>query len=124
MSKSNQEIWDELGRKYGWARWDEISPQPPSMNRYAEAVREDQRRSCATDASIKAYDLGKRLDGKIYAAVRDSGKEPELKPGMLAVCKVGNGLPFQFVNCKHGPIDVYRPLTKTEIRTYEDLAPE
>ena len=125
MSKSNQEIWNEQIRGDKWGTWKEMG-QPASLEDFAEAVREDQRKVCADAAMVcsghNTYTTV--FDDELTTAILSAGTEPELKPGMLTVSKVQEGLPcFSWHTDVTNP-ENYRPLTKAEIQYYMDKAPE
>ena len=117
MSKSNQDIWDELARLRGWY---ELLIQPPSMDYYAEAIREDQREVCATEYYRHVYNTSKSSIGQI---ILNAGKEPKLKPGMLVGYKRDATYPWRWTASETPSKDV-RPLTKAEIQAYMDKAPD
>ena len=117
MSKSNQEIWDDTrdgGSVGAYEYWQ-------SIERFAEAIREDQREVCATEYYHHVYNTSKSSIGQI---ILNAGKEPMLKPGMLAVPRKDEKSPFAIgMICPYTDRE-YRPLTKAEIQAYMDKAPD
>ena len=127
MSKSNQEIWDSVNSD-GISDWDTWESWARSkFADFAEAVREDQRKVDADAAKTAlarfAFKDGYAVCTTVVDAILTAGKEPELKPGMLARSITGNATPFLWSDGMSNPQD-FRPLTKAEIQEYMDKAPD
>ena len=141
MRKSNKELWDGarlLTKDVMFNEWDDWSTASRRrFDAFADAVRADeaenakaeQRQECAEAAckhmaTMHRWQDGSFIDG-LTDAIRNAGKAPVLKPGMLAVgLKYDSHYPFTWPENYPCSIDKYRPLTRAEIMVLHDKAPE
>jgi len=110
---------------WGVASQEQINDFAEAMKNYQRLVDIDTYRDACSKAGFNPTE-------SVLIALSKSGKEPELKPGMLVKSKSGNKLGVA-LEIQESDARIHDgtawivgavPLTKTEIQVYMDKAPE